>query len=112
MRRGSLDDLRALGNRVRREGWCPHCAGRLRLTTEEMQALARERAGLVSTVYINSERETPVTIRLQGPHPVGEVLRVMIAAGRPSGMARSEYPGPLDVEAWAGSLRALVDRTH
>ena len=67
VRRGSLDDLRALGNRVRREGWCPHCAGRLRLTTEEMQALARERAGLVSTVYINSERETPVTIRLQGP---------------------------------------------
>ena len=25
---------------------------------------------------------------------------------------RGEYPGPLDFEAWAGSLRELVDRTH
>ena len=88
MRRGSLDDLRALararggeclsreyhgvmtdyrwrcaeghewvalGNRVRRGSWCPHCAGRLRLTIDEMQALARERGGLcLSTVYVFS----------------------------------------------------------
>lgn len=89
VRRGSLDDLRALararggeclsreyhgvmtdyrwrcaeghewvalGNRVRRGSWCPHCAGRLRLTIEEMQSLARERGGLcLSTVYVNSQ---------------------------------------------------------
>jgi hypothetical protein len=56
VRRGSLDELRALGNRVRRGGWCPHCAGRLRLTTEEMQALARERAGLVCPRCISTRR--------------------------------------------------------
>jgi hypothetical protein len=38
------------------KSWCPHCAGTLRLTIEEMQELARIRGGkCLSDKYVNSE---------------------------------------------------------
>ncbi len=39
-----------------REYWCPHCAGKAKLTIEEMQQIAMERGGkCLSEMYVNSK---------------------------------------------------------
>lgn len=46
----------ATPNSVRRGTWCPHCAGRARLTIEEMRRLATERGGkCLSNEYLGSQ---------------------------------------------------------
>ena len=45
----------AIPHSVKRGSWCPHCAGRARLTLEEMHLIAKKRGGkCLSEEYVNS----------------------------------------------------------
>ncbi len=47
----------ATPNNIKRGGWCPHSAGKVKGTIEEMRSIAKERGGkCLSSTYVNAHR--------------------------------------------------------
>ncbi|WP_345239571.1 hypothetical protein [Pontibacillus salipaludis] len=83
---------------IKRGTWCPTCAGRVKLTKEDMHTIARERGGkFLSIEYINSD--TPLKWECANGH---------IWEARPSSIIRNKSWCP----TCAGNAKLTIEEMH